>query len=208
LKLYSYIVTRDFGFAPNPFPPACTLATCKPKIRQNAQIEDWIVGIGSGAQKSQFKNKLIYAMQVQEKLEFDDYWIDPRFKKKRPIMNGSKRQMYGDNIYHRPSTDAPYVQEDSHHSLPGGQRNELNYNRDLPGKYVLISNKFWYYGQEAILLPENFLFLTDVARGYRVIKEKTQIESFIRWLASLSQSEYIGRPYMFRKEFERYAGKN
>jgi len=207
LRLYSYIVTRDFGFAPNPFPPACTLATCKPKIRQNAQIKDWIVGIGSGAKKSQFNNKLIYAMQVQEKLEFDDYWIDPRFKKKRPIMNGSKRQMYGDNIYHRPSPDVSYVQEDSHHSFPDGKRNELNYNIDLPGKYVLISNRFWYYGQDAVLLPEEFLFLANVARGYRVTKDKPQINLFVEWLESLSQSGYIGRPYMFRKEFERYAGK-
>lgn len=207
MKLYSYIVTRDFGFAPNPFPPACTLATCKPKIRQKATIEDWIVGIGSGAQKSRFKNRVIYAMQVQEKLTFDDYWIDPRFKKKRPVMNGSKRQMYGDNIYHRPALNAPYIQEDSHHSLSDGQRNELNYNRDLPGKYVLISNHFWYFGQNAILLPEDLLFLADVARGYRVIEDETQINSFVEWLVSSSQSGYLGQPYMFGKNFVRYAGE-
>ena len=207
MKLYSYIVTRDFGFAPNPFPPACTLATCKPKIRLKAKIEDWIVGIGSGAQKSQFKNKIIYAMQVQEKLAFDDYWVDPRFKKKRPVMNGSKRQMYGDNIYHRPSPNAPYIQEDSHHSLPDGQRNESNYNRDIPGQYVLISNRFWYFGQNAILLPEELLFLADVARGYRVLENESQIASFVEWLVSSSQSGYLGQPYMFRKIFERYAGE-
>ena len=146
-------------------------------------------------------------MQVQEKLTYDDYWIDPRFKRKRPVMNGSKRQMYGDNIYHRLSPSTPYIQENSHHSLPDGQRNELNYSRDLPGLYVLISDNFWYFGQNAILLPEELLFLSDVGRGYRVIDNEQQIKSFIEWLVFSSQSGYLGQPYMFGKSFERYAGE-
>ena len=122
-------------------------------------------------------------------------------------MNGSKRQMYGDNIYHRPFANAQFIQEDSHHSLPGGIKNELNYNRDIPGQYVLISNKFWYYGQDAILLPEECIFLADVTRGYRVTEDRAQIESFVEWITSLPQTGYIDRPYMFNKEFKRYAGK-
>lgn len=208
MKLYSYIITRDFGFAPNPFPPACTLATCKPLIRKNAQLNDWVVGIGSGAQISPFKHRLIYAMQVQEKLEFDDYWVDSRFIKKRPVMNGSKRQMYGDNIYHRLSPKTPFIQEDSHHSLPNGEINESNYKRDLPGLYVLISNKYWYYGQDAILLPEEFISFADVRRGYKVIDDVACIESFAEWLESLPQSGYIGRPNMFSKKFTRYDGEH
>ena len=146
-------------------------------------------------------------MQVQEKLEYDEYWRDSRFEKKRPVMNGSKKQMYGDNIYYRPSSDDPYVQIDSHHSLPDGAKNELNYNRDVPGKYVLISNRFWYYGEDAILLPEEFLVFANVKRNYRKFDDEVQIGKFVNWLLSLPQSGYIGRPYMFRKEFARYAGE-
>lgn len=47
MNLFSYIVARDYGFAPNPFPPYCTLATCKPGIRNSAQKGDWIIGLGS-----------------------------------------------------------------------------------------------------------------------------------------------------------------
>ena len=47
MKLYSYIVARDFGFAPNPFYGFCTLATCKPKIREHASVGDWVVGTGA-----------------------------------------------------------------------------------------------------------------------------------------------------------------
>lgn len=207
MKLYSYIVTRDYGFAPNPFPPSCTLATCKPDIRRTAQIDDWVVGVGSGAQNSTFKNKLIYAMQVTEKLSFDEYWTDTRFMRKRPIMNGSKRQMYGDNIYHRPTPEMPFIQEDSHHSLPNGEKNALNYNRDLPGEYVLISNVFWYFGEEAIQIPHDYASLAAVARGYKINEDEKFIEKFSQWLFELPQNGYIGKPYMFNKEFARYSGK-
>ena len=47
MKLYSYIVAHDGGFAPNPFWGYCTLANCKPKIRQTAKVGDWIVGLSS-----------------------------------------------------------------------------------------------------------------------------------------------------------------
>lgn len=207
MKLYSYIVTRDFGFAPNPFLSYCTLATCKPKIRKLAQVGDWVVGVGSGAKKSQFKNKLIYAMQVEEKLTFDEYWMDSRFKRKRPVMNGSKRQMYGDNIYHRPTPDSPYIQENSHHSLPNGEKNELNAERDLPGEYVLIGKKYWYLGERAIPIPQDFMSLANVARGYRKFDDEKFIEAVSKWLNILPESGYIGKPYMFNKDFARYSGK-
>ncbi|MFH1865797.1 MAG: hypothetical protein ABIK85_07930, partial [Candidatus Eisenbacteria bacterium] len=38
MRLFSYIVARDYGFAPNPFCGVCTLATCKPKIRESASV--------------------------------------------------------------------------------------------------------------------------------------------------------------------------
>ena len=45
MKLYSYIITEDTGFSPNPFWGCCTLADCKPEIRRNAKVGDWIVGL-------------------------------------------------------------------------------------------------------------------------------------------------------------------
>ena len=152
-------------------------------------------------------HRIAVEKDIDVEIEYDDYWADPRFIKKRPVMNGSKRQMYGDNIYHRPSHDTPYIQEDSHHSLPNGEKNESNYIRDIPGQYVLVSNRFWYYGENATLIPEKFLFLANVVRMHRVFYDTAQIESFIEWLESLPQSGYIGRPYMFAEKFKRYAGE-
>lgn len=92
MKIYSYIVKRDYGFAPNPFYGYCTLATCKPVIRKHAEIGDIIVGIGSGGKNSVYKNRMIFAMKISEVLTYDQYWNDIRFQKKKPIMSGSKNR--------------------------------------------------------------------------------------------------------------------
>ena len=82
---FSYIITRDFGFAPNPFHGILTLATCKPKIRKAAQVGDYLMGNSNKASG----NKLIYMAKVDEILTFDEYWSDVRFQCKKPVMNGS-----------------------------------------------------------------------------------------------------------------------
>jgi hypothetical protein len=206
MALYSYIVTRDFGFAPNPFPPYCTLATCKPLIRRSANINDWIIGVGSAAKESQYRNKLIFAMQVQEKLTFDQYWNDPRFLYKRPVMNGSKKQMYGDNVYHS-GPDNIFIQEDSHHSFDNGLINQRNYDRDLPGIYVLISNSYWYWGRSAIELPLQFHQFIKDGIGQKKINDEKQIHNFANWLNSFSEDGYIDKPISFSGAFTRYNGK-
>ena len=111
MKLYSYVVARDYGFAPNPFYGFCTVCTCKPVIRRVASVGDWIVGTGSKTRNRQ--NQIVFAMRVTEALAIDEYWSDPRFANKRPTLYGSKRQAFGDNIYHRDASGR-WIQENSH----------------------------------------------------------------------------------------------
>ena len=75
MKLHSYVVARDYGFAPNPFFGICTLATCKPGIRGVAQIGDWVVGTGS--KKHRREKHIVYAMRVTMAMTFNEYWTDP-----------------------------------------------------------------------------------------------------------------------------------
>ena len=153
MKLLSYIVARDYGFAPNPFYGYCTLATCKPMIRSRAVIGDWVVGTGAKT-KYNLAGYLIYAMKVDEVMDFDSYWHDPRFLCKIPTMNGSLKQLYGDNIYHR--RGGQWVQADSHHSLDDGRPNTRNIHRDTGVDRVLISRMFVYYGSAAPRIAEEF----------------------------------------------------
>jgi hypothetical protein len=86
-KIYMYVVDRDFGFAPNPFHGCCTLATCMPRIRAKAQVNDWVVGIGGLRLKA--TGRCVYAMRVTETLSFDEYWVSETYFDKRPVRNGS-----------------------------------------------------------------------------------------------------------------------
>jgi hypothetical protein len=205
--LYSYVIVRDFGFAPNPFFGYCTLATCKPNIRKNAQIGDWVIGTGSAAKDGYYKNRLIYAMCVEEKLLFDDYWNDDRFFNKRPVMNGSRMQWYGDNIYHIDLNTRKFIQENSHHSLKNGLININNYTRDLSGKFVLISKAYWYFGEKAILIPEKLRDIIKSGRQYRKIDDTVLIRTFVNWLKKQQEYAFIGKPARFSEEFARYKGE-
>ena len=73
VRVFSYVVANDGGFAPNPFHGVCTLACCKPKIRASAEVGDLVIGLTKRSER------LLYMMLVSETLDFDDYWADPRF---------------------------------------------------------------------------------------------------------------------------------
>lgn len=146
--LYVYVISRDFGFAPNPFHGICTLATCKPKIRNSANVGDWIMGVGGNA-LGEARGKCILLMKVSEKIGFQDYWNDEQYALKKAIRNGSDVRMLGDNIYHK-DEGTEWIQEDSHHSNSDGSINYVNLKRDTgQSDRVLISRYFLYFGSEA-----------------------------------------------------------
>lgn len=202
MRLYSYIVSRDYGFAPNPFYGYCTLATCKPRIRSSADIGYWIAGTGAKT-KYDFSGRLIYAMQVDEIMEFDAYWSDPRFACKRPILNGSLKQVYGDNIYHRKR--GRWTQADSHHSLAGGRPNPKNITRDTSANRVLVASRFVYFGAKAPVIPKKFRsFKTSgkdlccPGQGYYVHSEQFAA-AFEQWLMKRGKWGLQGLPLEFTK---------
>jgi len=202
MKLWSYIVARDYGFAPNPFGGWCTLATCKPKIRSSAKVGDWVVGTGAKT-KYNLGGRLIYAMQVHEILDFDTYWSDPRFLCKRPVLNGSLKQVYGDNIYH--TRGKRWVQEDSHHSEEGGRPNRRNIARDTSANRLLISRRFIYFGSKSPLIPMRFRpyratgeSICCHGQGHRVLSEALAID-FKGWLEKRGEWGLLGMPLEFAK---------
>lgn len=151
-KAFSYIVKRDYGFAPNPFYGVLTLATCKQRIRKAAGIGDFIIGNAD----SEHGHKLIYMAKVSEVLTYDQYWEDKRFGRKKPVMNGSLKKMYGDNIYHR-GTNGKWIQEDSHHANNDGTVNTHNLDRDTGiTDHILVCNEFVYLGRSMVDLPSEY----------------------------------------------------
>lgn len=202
MRLYSYIVARDFGFAPNPFHGYCTLATCKPKIRAGAREGDWVMGTGAKS-RYDFSGRLIYAMQVAEVLNFDTYWNDPRFVRKRPNLNGSLKLIYGDNIYRRAGNK--WAQADSHHSQENGRPNKANIEWDTSVDRLLVATKFVYWGKEAPSIPKRFRPFhktgEDIcckARGHRKFDEALAT-AFVGWLEQQDKWGFQGDPLEFEK---------
>lgn len=204
MSIFAYKITRDFGFAPNPFYSVCTLATCKPRIRERAKVGDWVVGFGSASQNSLVKGKIIFAMQVEKILTFNQYWIAEEYQCKKPVMNGSLKQNYGDNIYF--FENGTWKQANSHHSNPDGTTNFLNLNRDTKADAVLISKKYWYFGKDAKAPSEE---LKDLQPGRREYRHYNTFEQELeKWLDAFKESGYLGEPAKFGGVYERYGGKS
>lgn len=198
---HSYIITRDFGFAPNPFQGVLTLATCKPRIRKSAQVGDYLLG---NSPKS-LGNRLIYMAKVGEITTFDNYWNDPRFQNKKPVMNGSFKTLYGDNIYHH--EDGEWIQADSHHSGMNGLVNLANLNKDTGiTDRVLICNEFFYFGASMIDIAKDFPACLHYHIGHRNVPEEEckRLWNFLK--ENYPEGGLIDFPILFRS-FTRYNGK-
>lgn len=200
-KGYSYIVSRDYGFAPNPFHGYLTLATCKPKIRKNAEVGDYI--IGNSGKKSGYK--LIYMAKVDTIISFDEYWNNLQYMSKRPVMNGSLKLLYGDNIYHHDNNGA-WIQEDSHHSYGDGSVNMYNLNRDTgTTDNVLICHNYFYFGKSMFTLDGLFHGCVCKNRGHRCVSTEDCLKLW-KYLEGKYEKGLIDTPIQF-KMFERYNGK-
>lgn len=195
MRLFSYVVRRDYGFAPNPFFGACTLATCKPRIRGTAAIGDWIIGTGSKARGRQ--GFLVYVMRVAEALTFNEYWEDRRFCRKRPNLRGSLKQAFGDNIYLK-TDNGEWHQADSHHSYQGGELNPYNIRNDTQRDRVLIGVEYVYWGGTGPEIDKKFRNYggDDICalRYHRSNFPPGLVEDFVAWFRTLYGTRYQGDP--------------
>lgn len=188
MKIYSYIVARDYGFAPNPFHGICTLATCKPKIRKSASVGDYVVGLtprGSG-------NKICYVMLVGSKMSFDQYWDSSYCQIKKPSFNKSYKYSVGDNIYHK-KLDGSWHQENSHHTHEDGSPIQENIDADTgTTDQVLLGDVFSYWGKSALDLPPQFSAL-KVTRGHKNDFSQRFVEGFVLWFNKIPKG-VLGTP--------------
>jgi len=176
-RVFSYVVAQDTGFSPNPFHGLLTLACCKPQIRKTAGVGDIIVGMSSRSER------IVYATQVAKVISFDEYWADPQYQVRRPIMT-SAQIVYraGDNIYE--PVAGGYRQLHSFHSNPDGSENAEFKWRDLSANRVLVGERFTYWGRSGPAVPEQLRFLA-VGRGHRCKFSRDQIDAVARWFADL-----------------------
>lgn len=205
--VYIYVVARDFGFAPNPFHGYCSLATCKPDIRSTAKIGDWVIGVGGGRLKA--TGKCIFAMLVTQKITFNEYWQGVEYNDKKPLRNGSKKMLLGDNIYYFNSNTSAWEQAPSHHSHADGSINISNKNRDTQSAFVLLSNNFYYFGKSAPIIPPNLLDTIGYKNHRKHRKYKyDEAAELIHWLNtnySDKLNQVLDDPFDFNKSHKHYS---
>lgn len=179
-RLFSYCIPVDDGAAPNPFWGLCTLVICKPRIRRAATPGDWVVGTGSRRSPvGDVSGCVVYAMRVSKKLTMPDYDIFAHEHCPEKIPRWSDpdpRRRLGDAIYdfgHRP----PRVRESVHSSA--------NRSRDLSGSYALLSDHFFYFGDQPQRLPKNLHRIAREAQGHQSRANDGLLEPFLEWLYGL-----------------------
>lgn len=191
-RLHSYVVEHDYGFAPNPFWGWCSLANCKPKIRLKAEIGDFVMGTGSAG--ASLARHLVYWMRVEEVMGFDEYWADERFRPKRPVLNGSRMQRFGDNIYHTDEQGSIH-QLDSFHSEEGGKVSEGNLRRDTgTTTRVLVGRDFAYFGSRAPFIPKELGFVVKKGPGHKNKFGDEEVSRVTEWLQGMPSRGLCGQP--------------
>lgn len=196
-RLYSYILKHDSGAAPNPFWGLCTLTICKPTIRRTASIGDWVIGTGSKNSKlsdgkiHDLSDSIVYAMKITDIKNLSDYdaYCTKKLKDKIPKwFSKDWRKRMGDCIYDYTKGINP--------TLRKGVHTEKNKKRDLSGQHSLISNHFYYFGEEARILPKELKGIIKKSQGHLKIENDELIKIFLRWIKTFRKNKIYGYPQM------------
>lgn len=170
--LYTYVMRDDSGLAPNPFWGVCTLAVCTPNHQgSRAKSGDWIAGVSDKARGY----KLIYVMEVDERVHMNDYFHDERFAAKKVALGGIAQQRCGDNFYSQDRAGRWIQHPNRYHDGPGFC------SKDTQRPWVFVGQRFWYFGRKAIDMPEEFLPMFG-GRGARVSHPPELVAAFKDWV--------------------------
>jgi transcriptional regulator with XRE-family HTH domain len=193
VRLCSYVVENDTGFAPNPFWGFCTCAACSPNHLNYLLVPgDWLMGNTSAGRGNQ--RRLIYAMRISERpMHFDDYYRDRRFARKK-ARDGTWKDRCGDNIYFRDEAGRWIQTHDFHHNAKNIKQDTRNLG------HVFISDYFFYFGEQAPVIPIEYSSLVRIGRRTSPYHTGATVQAFIDWLereypaGQYDRRQYIGLP--------------
>lgn len=130
--IFLYKLTCDNGGAPCVYRGVLSLSICKPQIRMDAQVGDWIVGFG-GRSVPALMGRLIYVAEVTKLEQNGDYYIKEQYRGR------------SDRIYRRVGSEFEYIEGSRYHD-----KDDLEHDLGSSPSYerarTLISNHFSYFG--------------------------------------------------------------
>ena len=172
-RYYGYKMTDDTGFAPCVTESFLSLACCMTSVRKRAQKDSWIAGFGGAALGH---GKLIYLMQVERAMTFDEYFKTTELKGRF------------DNIYFL--TNGEYLQ------VPTARchKNSADWKHDTSVDRILIARRFVYFGCSKVDVPSRFHDFIPHARTYRCT-DGERVDAFVTW-AFAKGAGIAGKPHM------------
>lgn len=189
-RLFTYNIRHDTGYAPNPFFGVCTLNTCKPQIRREANEGDWIVALK--------RDRVVCVMRITKKMTMAEYWhycvrhlpekIPPQTDR-----NGDPRRLVGDCQYDFSSGNAQILQ---------GRHKPGQVQTDLSGKNALLSEHFVYFGNLEMRLPRELVPIAQYSNGNWIGQARKSSSNaphrraFLDWVTNLPCGDRVvlGQP--------------
>jgi hypothetical protein len=126
------------------------------------------------------RDRLIFAMKVTEKMTLREYdaYTSRNLRGKIPdLKSRNPKRRVGDSIFSFPK-GSPRLRPNRH----SGNKETLR--RDLKGKFALLSDYFFYFGDKAISIPRTLQPIIP-NRGHRSVSNAPYLPSFVRWIEKL-----------------------
>lgn len=181
-------------------------------MRSRSERGDWIIGLAGARIRKELGDpnvwRLIYAMNVEKRLDLDSYYRDPQFAGKIPKLGGSLVESCGDNFYRKgASGQLHHTRETNEHQAePHGTGIE---KQDIDGDRAFVSRRYWYFGRNAPAFPRGAQWAERLiakfipsAVGLRYVYEDgadvrgrwsdADLSDFIAWLPG--NGGLLGRP--------------
>jgi hypothetical protein len=182
----AYKMTDDVGFAPNPGYGGgdyLTLATCKPGIRRCHSIGDWLAGFTSQKLNGDCpgQERLIYLAKVSNSIPISEYYED--YPKRRI-----------DNIYE--------WKNNKYYQLANKYHTEEDMERDISGLNVLIAEEYYYFGGDALDIPNDLRIKLPNRSTYGFIVKGKAADDFIAWVRQKAggRTGRLGNPAGVKKK--------
>ena len=171
-SIFKYVITHDGGSAPCVENGLFSLCICKPKIRRVAKPGDWVIATGSKVKVSKVP-KIVFAAKITKKISMETYALE-----------NNKRL---DSIYEFDGFSLIHNGSPIHNDVKAQAV-------DKSGVYCLLSQKFWYFGQNAIEFPKDLHSLYHYGRGHGKVNDEETSNLLENYLSTISAG-VLGKPH-------------
>src|SRR5258708_3088603 len=134
-------------------------------------------------------------MRVTQKKTMQEYdeFTRSELQYKIPLMTSSDPcRRSGASIYDY----SVHQDANTYAQLRPSVHSEWNRETDLGGKYVLLSDHFFYFGNQPVTLPEDLLGIVKKGPGHKANFDPQYVNKFIYWMHSLGCLPINGEPQM------------